>query len=177
MSRIYGIVLGVVTDVDHPDGEGAIQVDYPWLNGKRMSRWAPVASPMAGAGRGIWFPPEVDDEVVLAFDRGDPERPYIVGYLWNGVDGPPSGAVRERMIRSYNGHTIRFLDSTPTAGGNAGGIAIEDAGGNQIVLTNGKVTIRSTGTLEINAATIVLCNTVNGQTVYSRVVTANNNPI
>jgi uncharacterized protein involved in type VI secretion and phage assembly len=177
VSRIYGVVVAKVVEVDHPDGEGAVKVEYPWLDGRNASRWAPVAAPMAGHGRGVWLVPEIGDEALVAFDRGDPERPYILGYLWNGQDRPPSGALRERMIRSYNGHTIRILDSTPTPGGNKGGIAIEDAHGNQIVLTNGKVTIKSTGVLELDAPTIVIGANAAGQRVYRRIVTPNNNPL
>jgi uncharacterized protein involved in type VI secretion and phage assembly len=172
MSRIFGIELGVVVGVDHPEAEGAIRVRFAGLEGSPISRWAPIAAPMAGNDRGVWMVPELDDEVVLAFHHGDPNFPYVLGFLWNGVDRPPSGAVRERVIRSVNGHTIRFIDSTPTAGGNKGALSLEDAHGNRIVLTNGKVTIRSTGVLELDAPTIVL-----GGTTYRRVVTPNSNPI
>jgi hypothetical protein len=60
------------------------------------------------------------------------------------------------MLRSVNGHTIRFLDATKTSGGNLGGISIEDAHGNAIVLTNGQLTIRASGTLILDAATIAI---------------------
>jgi phage baseplate assembly protein V len=137
-----------------------------------MSRWAPIASPMAGNDRGVWMVPEVGDEAILAFHNGVPHRPYVLGFLWNGQDRPPSTAVRERVIRSRNGHTIRFIDSTPTQGGNKGALSIEDPHGNRIVLTNGKVTIKSTGVLELDAPTVVI-----GGTTYRRVVTPNSNPI
>jgi len=78
----------------------------------------------------------------------------------------------ERLIRSVNKHTIRFLDSTPQDGGNSGGIVIEDASGNSIVLTNGKVTVHSVGVLELDAATIMLTSLG-----VSRIVTPNANPI
>jgi phage baseplate assembly protein V len=167
-----GIVIGVVEDVDHPEGEGAIRVSYPWLTGRSVSRWAPVAAPMAGNDRGVWMVPEVGDEAVIGFDRGDRDSPYILGFLWNGQDRPPSTAVRERVIRSFNGHTIRFIDSTPTAGGNKGALVLEDAHGNQIVMTNGKVTITSTGVLQLDAPVVVI-----GGTTYRRVVTPSQSPI
>jgi phage baseplate assembly protein V len=167
-----GLVLGVVQDVDHPEGEGAIRVTYPWLDGRSVSNWAPVAAPMAGDDRGVWMVPEVGDEAVIGFVREDRDSPIILGFLWNGVDRPPSSAVRERVIRSVNGHTIRFIDSTPTTGGNMGALALEDAHGNQIVMTNGKVTIKSTGLLQLDAPTVVI-----GGTTYRRVVTPSSNPI
>ncbi|HEX5336482.1 MAG TPA: phage baseplate assembly protein V [Propionicimonas sp.] len=171
-SQISGLMLGLVADVDDPLGQGRIRVRFPSLGSDALSNWAPIAAAMAGNDRGTWFPPRVDDEAVVAFDRGDPSWPIVLGFLWNGADAAPSTSVQERMIRSFNGHTIRLLDSTPTSGGNAGGIAIEDASGNSIVLTNGKVTVHSVGVLELDAATIVL--TSSG---VRRIVTPNANPI
>jgi phage baseplate assembly protein V len=151
-----GLVLGTVEDVDDPNHWGRVRVRFPWQEGYAVTDWAPIASLMAGPDYGTWFIPERGNEAVLAFDRGDVSKPFVLGFLWNGADRAPSGSTRERMIRSVNGHTIRFLDSTPTSGGNRGGIAIEDAHGNQIVLSNTQVTIKATGTLLLDAATIAL---------------------
>jgi len=169
---VQGLLIGQVVDTVDPLQQGRIKVTYPHLGGQAQSNWAPIAALMAGHDRGTWFIPEVGDEVVLGFDRGDPSWPIVLGFLWNGVDTPPSTSTKERLIRSVNGHTIRFLDPTPTAGGNTGGIAIEDASGNSIVLTNGKVTIHAAGVLELDAATVVV--TSSG---VRRVVTPNANPI
>ena len=126
---------------------------------------------MAGGGRGAFFMPELGDEVLVAFDRGDVNHAYAIGFLWNGRDKPPTTSVRERMIRSVNGHAIRFLDSTP-ANGDKGAIIIEDAHGNRITLSNGKITIKSVAVLELDAPVI----TLKGDG-YRRIVTPNNNPI
>jgi hypothetical protein len=61
------------------------------------------------------------------------------------------------MIGSKNGHTIRFVDSTPTSG-NQGAIVIQDANGNVITLTNGRVVIRALGALEISGAAVIIQN-------------------
>lgn len=151
-----GLVLGTVHDTDDPMGWGRIKVQFPWLDGYTISDWAPIASPLAGPDYGTWFIPEVGNEAVVAFDRGDVNHPFILGFLWNGQDHAPSTSVRERMIRSVNHHTIRFLDPTPTAGGNRGGIAIEDAHGNSIVLSNNQLTIHAVGTLLLDGATVVI---------------------
>lgn len=170
--QIRGLMLGLVEDVNDPMSQGRVRCRFPSLGSRALSNWAPIASAMAGDDRGVWFVPEVGDEAVVAFVGGDPSWPIVLGFLWNGVDAAPSTSVRERMIRTRNGHTIRFLDSTPTAGGNAGAISIEDASGNSIVLANGKVTIHSVGVLELDAATIVM--TSSG---VRRVITPNANPI
>ena len=81
--------LQAVKDVDDPNGEGRIRVDFPWMGGNNQSYWAPVATLMSGSGRGSWFMPEVGDEVLVAFDHEDVNHPYILGFLWNGKDKPP----------------------------------------------------------------------------------------
>jgi phage baseplate assembly protein V len=156
MSAPRGVVLGTVCAVDDPLGWGRVRVRFPWLDGYTISDWAPIATMMAGPDYGTWFIPELENEAVIAFDRGDVSRPFILGFLWNGQAKPPSTSTKERVIRSVNGHTVRFLDPTPTAGGNRGGIAIEDAHGNSIVLSNTQITIKATGTLLLDAATVAI---------------------
>jgi uncharacterized protein involved in type VI secretion and phage assembly len=110
---------------------------------------------MAGAGRGLWFMPEIDDQVLVAFQHGKFEHPVVVGFMWNGVDRPPSDEPRERMICSKNGHTVRFLDSTPAAG-DRGGIVVSDAHGNSIALSNGQISIEAVAVVQINAPSILI---------------------
>ena len=167
MSQVNGVMVGTVKDVSDPAGEGRVKVHFPWMGGQSDSQWAAVASPMAGDGRGVCFMPELEDEVLVAFDHGDPNQPVVLGFMWSGRDKPPSTSTRERMIKSKNGHAIRFLDSTPTAG-DKGALIIEDAHGNTIILCNGKIVIKSTAVLELRAPTV----TING-----RVVSPNANPI
>jgi len=155
MSELFGVIPGTVKEVGNADYPGAVKVEFTWMGGKNESHWAPVAASMAGGGRGAYFMPEKGDEVLVAFGHGDVNHPYVIGFLWNGVDQPPAQDVRERIIRSVNGHAIRFLDSTPDSG-DRGALVIEDAHGNLITLSNGKITIKSTAVLELDAATIVL---------------------
>jgi uncharacterized protein involved in type VI secretion and phage assembly len=153
-----GIVIGKVTKVKDEEGLGRIQVNYPWLSGPE-ERWVSVAAPMAGGDRGMFFMPEVDDEVILAFDQGQWDHPYVIGFLWNPIQRPPSQDERQRMIRSKNGHTIRFVDSTPVAG-NMGALIVEDAHGNTITMTNGRVVLHSVGALEIVGASVSIMNRI-----------------
>lgn len=171
MSRIPGLVTGIVRNVDDPQAMGRVQVDIPTLPGRTRTAWAPVAAPMAGNGRGLCFPPELDDEVVLGFIGGDPEQPIIVGYTWNGHDVPPTQHPRERIIRSYNGHTIRMIDAPPGANG-AGSISIEDANGNVVSLSNGKIRLDAVAVVEINAPVITLSGPG-----WRRVISPINTPI
>lgn len=152
MKTTGGIVVGKVTEVKDPEGQGRIRVRYPHM-GDTTTQWSSVASIMAGGDRGCFFMPEIDDEVLLAFQHGDWDHPYIIGFVWNPVQPPPSADPRERIIRSKNGHTIRFIDSTPN-NGNKGGIVIEDAHGTTIALTNGLVRIHSEAHVEVSAKTM-----------------------
>jgi uncharacterized protein involved in type VI secretion and phage assembly len=94
--RIYGVVVGVVTDNKHPEGEYRVKVKFPWIRSKDVgdkedfsSSWARISTQMAGLGRGLYLLPEVDDEVLVMFEHGDVRRPIIIGTLWNGKDLPP----------------------------------------------------------------------------------------
>jgi uncharacterized protein involved in type VI secretion and phage assembly len=167
MSEMRGVVPGLVTNVDDPLHQGRIKVTFPWLDAGHETDWVRVATLMAGNQRGSFFMPEPQDEVLVAFEHGNPRVPYVIGFLWNGHDHPPSDNVHDRKFMSVNGHSIRFIDSTP-AGGSKGALVIEDAHGNRIVLSNGKITIAATGVLELRSATL----TLNG-----RVVAPNGNPI
>lgn len=148
-----GVVIGKVTNNKDPEGLGRIEVRFPWLGENAPRRWASVASIMAGGDRGAFFMPEKDDEVLLAFDQGDWDHAYIIGFLWNPVQKPPSHDERQRMIRSKNGHTIRLLDPSPELG-NKGALIIEDAHGNTITMTNALMRINCVGRLEITGTSV-----------------------
>jgi uncharacterized protein involved in type VI secretion and phage assembly len=112
--RIYGVVVGIVTNNQDPDGFGRVKVKFPWLSDLNESSWARIAAPMAGKQRGIYFLPEVEDEVLVIFEHGDVRSPYVIGGLWNGVDAPPvtndDGKNNVRMIQSRSGHVVKLND-------------------------------------------------------------------
>lgn len=111
----YGVTIGIVTNNKDPDKLGRVKVKLPWLSEQEESAWARVLSPMAGNQRGLYFLPEVNDEVLVAFEHGQVEFPYILGALWNGKDKPPAtnedGKNNQRIIKSRSGHVI-ILDDT-----------------------------------------------------------------
>lgn len=163
--RISGVVVGVVTNNQDPDGLGRVKVTFPWLSDNEESFWARVAAPMAGNDRGLYFLPEVQDEVLVAFEHGDPGFPYVLGALWNGKDKPPAnngdGKNDIRTIKSRSGHVIQLDDSS-----DAGKIEIIDSSGkNKIIIdtANNKIEITSStdiilsatgGTIKLNAQKI-----------------------
>ena len=90
--RWYGAFPALVTDINDPEGLGRVKIALPWspdTAGARYETWARLATFMAGNNRGSWFIPDVDDEVLIVFEGGDPRRPYVIGSLWNGKDSPP----------------------------------------------------------------------------------------
>ena len=112
----HGVVVGIVTNNQDPDGMGRIKVKFPWLAEGTESNWVRIATPMAGNARGMVFLPEVNDEVLVAFENADLNRPYVLGGLWNGKDSPPvlnsDGHNNIRKICSRSGHEIIFNDDT-----------------------------------------------------------------
>jgi uncharacterized protein involved in type VI secretion and phage assembly len=165
--RIYGVVTAVVTNNKDPDKLGRVKLKFPWLSDSEESWWARVAAPMAGKSYGAYFLPEVDDEVLVAFEHGDPRFPYVVGALWNSQRTPPEtnedGKDNLRTLKSRSGHIVR-LDDTQ----NEEKIEILDkTGKNSIVVSSkdntltikadGDITIESTnGKVKISAKGIVL---------------------
>jgi len=113
--RFYGLTVGIVTNNQDPDNLGRVKVRFPWLSDTEESHWARVLTPMAGKERGLYFLPEVEDEVLVAFEHGMMEFPYVLGALWNGKDTPPAtnddGKNNLRVIKSRSGHVI-ILDDT-----------------------------------------------------------------
>ena len=112
--RVAGVVVGIVTNNKDTEGMGRVKVKFPWRGDTDESYWARVATLMAGKDRGTFFLPEVEDEVLVAFDHGDINHPYVIGALWNGVDTPPEtnsdGKNNIRKIKSRSGHEIIFGD-------------------------------------------------------------------
>jgi phage baseplate assembly protein V len=104
-----GVMVGLVKSVADPAGQGRLQLTFPTMGGV-ASAWAPVASELAGKDRGAWFMPELQDEVLVAFDQGNFDHPYVVGFLWNGIDKPPETDVKNRIIKTPGGHQLRFED-------------------------------------------------------------------
>lgn len=88
-----GVVPARVIDHNDPKKMGRIKVQFFWQE-DGSTHWARTTSPHAGPDRGFMFMPEVGDEVAVAFEDGDPERPVILGSLWNGVHQQPRAEFR-----------------------------------------------------------------------------------
>ncbi|MFD8778384.1 phage baseplate assembly protein V [Streptomyces sp. NPDC059916] len=182
--RWYGVHTALVVDVKDPDGQGRVKVRLPWspdAGGAAYEAWARLATLMGGGNRGTWFVPDPDDEVLVAFEAGDPRRPYVMGGLWNGVDTPPEvmdrgGSNDRKVIRSRSGVRV-VLDDTrgeesfvvETPGGqritlrdSAGGaVEVVDSSGDSVRMGVSGITVTSSrkvsvsaGSVEVSAATL-----------------------
>ncbi len=147
-----GVVSALVVDNVDPESFGRIKVQFNWLQEGEQSFWARVATPMAGNEQGIYFLPEIDDEVLVVFEHGKIEYPVVIGSLWSGLNLPPQnnddGENNIRQIRSRSGHALSFDDSEGAEkmtlessmlhkiefDDSAKTISIESEGGNKIVI-------------------------------------------
>jgi uncharacterized protein involved in type VI secretion and phage assembly len=151
--RFFGVVVGIVTNNQDPDKMARVRVKFPWLSDDHESWWARIATPMAGSGRGMYFVPEVNDEVLVAFEHGDVRSPYVVGALWNGQDAPPAsnddGKNNIRLVHSRSGHLIR-LDDTD---GDEKIEIIDKTGGNKITIksSDNSMSLECTGKMKLHA--------------------------
>jgi uncharacterized protein involved in type VI secretion and phage assembly len=168
-----GVAIALVTQNKDPNGLCRVKVRYPWHDKPQSSYWARLATPMAGNGRGVVLIPEVGDEVLVGFERGDLRFPYVLGALWNSAANPPlandDGKNDKRILRSRKKHHLLFDDGdkgvVELAHENGAvvrladdGIAVRDKRGNQIKVDSqtGVLTIESNGQLSIKGATIVI---------------------
>jgi uncharacterized protein involved in type VI secretion and phage assembly len=144
MTKQHGVLVASVLSCDDPEGQGRVKLQYPWLPDEPDSAWAPIAAPLAGPGRGLWFMPEVGDEVLVAFEKGNFDYPFIVGFLWNGVHNPPDTDLQHRVIVTPGGHQLRFEDNE-----SGKRIVLKTAGNHSVTLSDeaskSKISIESSG--------------------------------
>ena len=164
--QVNGIVIGLVKDLADPENLGRVRVTFPHL-GDQQSDWARLVTQMAGKDRGMFFRPEVNDEVLVAFELGDVRRPYILGSLWSTEDTPPpdDGQATEnnwRFIKSRNGHIVKLDDTNGSEkieviGSDGARRIVFDIAGKKIQVTcdSGDIEISATaGTVKVDAKTV-----------------------
>lgn len=162
-SDVYPIATSCrakVKDNEDPNNLGRIRVQFDWqaqLEDDMMTPWLRMAQPYAGGGKGFSFIPEIGEEVMIDFEGGNAERPYVKGTLYNGVDDVDGAWVASnnshnqvKAIRTRNGHTIEIHDE-----GNDGYIRIYDNEKENYILTFSTdqklIKLESTGNIELYA--------------------------
>lgn len=197
--RLFGLYPALVRDIVDPDGRGRIQVGFPWLGdaGRDVAAWARLVSLYADDGQGWQILPAKDSEVIVGFEAGSLERPYIVGAVWNGREALPQAAEaanNRRLLKTRSGTLLEFDDTEGAAkvtlsmvSGHrlvlddaAQAVTLAHGDGCQLVMNAaGQVTVTANSTLEINASAvnvhapvvvcdgIVQCQTLITQSVVS----------
>ena len=156
---IPGLVIGTVLDNDDEEELGRVKVMFPWLNATYISAWCRVMQIGASkAGAGFLWVPEIDDEVLIGFDRGSIEYPYVIGGLYNGTTRPIpppeiEGVVSSRRIVSRMGHSIQWNDGPELMGITIGTAPAEEPPlSMKMDADEVKITINSLGEIEITGA-------------------------
>lgn len=168
--------LARVVSLDDPDNRARVQVkllSFADAAEQDSTMWARVVSSFAGSDRGVFFLPEVDDEVLVVFVQGDPRHPLVIGGLWNGSAQPPAaiesgGRNRFKRIKSKNGIVVTLDDQDgqetlqlETPGGQKltlkdgpGSVKIEDSNGNSITLESAGITVQAAAKVTVQASTV-----------------------
>ena len=183
LPAVSGLQVGVVTQLaDDPAGEHRIRVKIPVVGFDDQGVWARVATLDAGAERGTFFRPEIDDEVVLGFFHSDPTQPVVLGMLHSSAKAPPLEASEDNHQKTYvsrSGITLLFDDdaavvSLATPGGNTltltdadGGIVLADQNGNTLTMNSDGIEISSAQALSLIAGTDLTGEGVNTEFVAS----------
>jgi len=153
--RWPGVVPAIVTNSDDPQGWGRVKLKYPWMSDNEESHWARVVGAGGGPNCGLAMIPDVEDEVMVAFEHGDFDHPVVLGGLWNGKDALPNQVKdapggEKPQVRSWTsrtGHRITMYDNS------ANKLVIETKGGLRVIMddTNKSITVESGNTIQVTA--------------------------
>lgn len=166
--------LALVASLDDPERLDRVQVRLVGCDEadrQDAPLWARVVCPFAGNDRGAFLMPDVGDEVLVVFHDGDPDRPLVIGGLWNGSAPAPADlrdGNRLKVIRSRNGVTLtmddssgqeRFVVETPggqrvTLSDGPGAVRIEDSNGNSASFEARGITVQAAALVKVEAATV-----------------------
>jgi uncharacterized protein involved in type VI secretion and phage assembly len=170
--RHFGVHPAIVTNIVDPDNLGRIQVKLPWLGNaasNAVHTWATLCSPYADNDQGLQVLPEVDTQVLVAFEGGNLRRAYILGSTWNGVESQPESPAapnNKRLFKSRSGSLLEFDDTqgaakvtlsmksghTVTLDDSAQQVTIQHSNGCSITMTvAGEIQIQANASVEVTA--------------------------
>jgi phage baseplate assembly protein gpV len=133
VDELFGVYVARVVDVKDPENLGRLKVRTSLEGG--ADAWARIAMLFAGDGRGGWFVPEIDAEVVVAFEAGDPRRPIVIGSLWKAGDRPPESV----RVADSHGNSVTFEASGVTVTA-AAKVTVQAS---QVAISAGLVTVEA----------------------------------
>ena len=147
-----------VTSNADPEGKGRVQVRMNWQAGNMHTDWIRVMTPDGGGShdgvetnRGFVFIPEVGDHVLVGFRHGDPNRPYVMGSLFNGRTGKGGGDGNNcKSICTRSGISIAFDDDSRA-------LTLSDPSGNMVLMDgHGHMELNAPNGIVMNASRIAM---------------------
>lgn len=157
----------IVTDNDDPEMLGRVKVHFFWQEDEQTTGWVRVVNTYSGGERGFFFTPEIDDEVLVGFDAGNAERPYVMGSLYNGSNKPnstfPDSNNNFKGLVTQSGLRLEFdegkkMTSIDTPAGNKvvisddeKSVILSDENGNTVELSTGGIVMNSASDIVISA--------------------------
>jgi uncharacterized protein involved in type VI secretion and phage assembly len=170
--RFYGVVTGRVINLMDLMQLGRVQVQLPFIDDLDLSPWARIATPMSGVLSGVAMLPQVGDEVLVAFEHGDINVPYIIGCLWNGFAPPPpnlpvpdSPVRTSYMIRTLTGNQLLMIETPPmiqlASPVAAQSITMTEAGTVMLSATGVEIVVGDTTVVATAAGVVVTGKTIN----------------
>lgn len=164
---IQGLQIGKVTALDDPLGENRVKISIPIIDPSPEGTWARMGSPDAGDERGIFFMPEIGDEVIVGFINEDPRDPVILGKLYSSAmpapftqkdDNHQKGLVTRSKLKVVFDDEKKSI-SIETPNGNKiilsdekGSILLEDKNGNKATLSSDGITLDSAKDIILKAS-------------------------
>ena len=138
----------IVKDNNDPQGMGRVRVQFFWQKGDELSPWIRLIQPYAGSGKGFYFIPEVGEEVMVDFENGNAERPFVLGAHYNGAAKSGYNPTT-KAIHTQSGTKILLNDAE-------GSVRIEDAAGNSLVFDGRQKITLNSSIFEINTQQMLI---------------------
>lgn len=135
----------VVVDNDDPAGLGRVKVKFAWQEGD--TPWLRMTNPHAGGGKGMYFIPEVGEEVLIGFENGNAEKPFVLGTMYNGNESSSyhTAGNDQKVIHTRSGTKVIMNDAQ-------GSIYIEDPSGNTWFMDGkGNITVNAPNNISMTA--------------------------
>jgi uncharacterized protein involved in type VI secretion and phage assembly len=141
----------MVTDNHDPKGLGRVRVKFHWMNGAEKTPWIRVTSPHGGGGKGMFFIPEIGEEVIIGFEGDSPVKPYVIGTVYHGKASNSfgNGGNDVKALQTRSGNKVVMNDAD-------GSVLVEDKDGNSMLMDGkGNITLTSNDTVTINAKNLI----------------------
>ncbi len=164
-----------VIDNKDPDKMGRVKVRFFWQLSNQSSPWLRIAQPHAGKETGFHFLPEINEEVVVGFEGGNPQRPFVMGSMFSSNSKPDKGWESNnndfKVIRSRSGHTIEFNDSqgnemltiyNPTKDSESNKIVLSMNPASISIYSKGDISFESGGDIKLKASNKISLKTDSG---------------